>query len=78
MAGKKDYFGIAISGFNSSVRFNKETREPSSLSLYEQLKKNGTAAEKMAIRKMEIEKAKKERENPSRKQYDSKELNPYS
>jgi len=76
MAGKKDYFGIAISGFKSQTRFNKENREPSSLSLFEQLKKNGTAQEKMAIRKMEIAKAEKERKNPA-KQYDSKELNPY-
>ena len=76
MAGKKDYFGIAISGFKSQTRFNKETREPSSFSLFEQLKKNGTAQEKMAIRKMEIENEAKERKNPTR-QYDSKELNPY-
>ena len=53
MAGKKDYFGIAISGFRHASKGTSTSNDNETPSLYEQLKKYGSPAEKIAIRNIE-------------------------
>jgi len=76
MACKKDYFGIALGQFKAQSR--NEKRESVSLSLFDQLKKFGTAQEKAAIRALEAKQADKKARS-SRMKFDSKpDINPYS